>query len=67
MPTAKWCRLSTLIDTHTTLGPETLNRYNLFNSVTINAMSGARLQRIPCHRAPCKRISAEQLPQGYRL
>lgn len=57
--------LSTLIDTHTTLGPETLNRYNLFNSVTINAMpapgysEGQAIDTL-------KRISAEQLPQGYR-
>jgi HAE1 family hydrophobic/amphiphilic exporter-1 len=57
--------LSTLIDTHTTLGPETLNRYNLFNSVTINAIPATGFSESDAIGA-LKRISAEQLPQGFR-
>ncbi len=56
--------LSTLITTRSTLGPETLNRYNLFNAVTINAMPAPGYSESEAIAA-LTRISEEQLPEGY--
>jgi len=56
--------LSTLVTTRPTLGPETLNRYNLFNSVTINAMPAPGYSESDAIAAMA-RISAESLPNGY--
>jgi HAE1 family hydrophobic/amphiphilic exporter-1 len=56
--------LATLIQTRSTLGPETLNRYNLFNSVTINAMPAPGYSESQAIAA-MERISAETLPDGY--
>jgi HAE1 family hydrophobic/amphiphilic exporter-1 len=55
--------LSTLITTRSTLGPETLNRYNLFNAVTINAMPAPGYSESQAIAA-MERIS-EQLPEGF--
>jgi HAE1 family hydrophobic/amphiphilic exporter-1 len=56
--------LATLIQTRSTLGPETLNRYNLFNSVTINAMPAPGYSESQAIAA-MERISASTLPDGY--
>jgi HAE1 family hydrophobic/amphiphilic exporter-1 len=56
--------MSTLVETRHTLGPETLNRYNLFNSVAVTAIPAdgySESQAI----AVLERISANQLPAGY--
>ncbi|KAA9130912.1 efflux RND transporter permease subunit [Marinihelvus fidelis] len=56
--------LSTLVSTDYTIGPETLNRYNLFNSVTINAMPAPGYSESDVIGA-LERISASALPSGY--
>lgn len=56
--------LSTLINTRPVLGPEMLNRYNLQNSVTINAIPAPGYSESQA-LAVMERISAEQLPAGY--
>ena len=55
--------LSTLITTRPSLGPETLNRYNLFNAVTINAMPAPGVSESAAIAA-MERVSRE-LPEGY--
>jgi len=55
--------LSTLVRTETTLGPETLSRYNLLNSATINAIPAAGFSESEA-MAAMQRISS-QLPNGY--
>ena len=55
--------LSTLVTTSPTLGPETLNRYNLSNSVTVNAIlppGSSESEAI----AAMEQISASELPDG---
>ncbi len=56
--------LSTLITTRPTLGPETLNRYNLFNSVAITAMPAPGYSESEA-LAAMARISADKLPDGF--
>lgn len=56
--------LSTLVTTRPTLGPETLNRYNLFNAVTVTAMPAPGYSESEAIAA-MERISAAQLPDGY--
>jgi HAE1 family hydrophobic/amphiphilic exporter-1 len=56
--------LSTLITTRPALGPEQLSRYNLQNSVTINAIPAPGYSESQA-LAAMERISAEQLPSGY--
>ena len=56
--------LATLIQTRSTLGPETLKRYNLFNAVTINAMPAPGYSESQAIAA-MERISAATLPDGY--
>jgi len=56
--------ISTLVNTTPELGPEMLTRYNLFNSVTINAVPApgySEGQAIEAMRA----ISQSQLPAGF--
>lgn len=55
--------LATLINTRPALGPETLNRYNLFNAVTINAMPAPGVSESAAVAA-MERVSRE-LPEGY--
>lgn len=56
--------LSTLMTTRPVLGPELLNRYNLQNSVTINAIPATGYSESQAIAA-MERISGEQLPNGY--
>jgi HAE1 family hydrophobic/amphiphilic exporter-1 len=56
--------LSTLLRTRPALGPETLNRYNLNNSVTINAIPAPGYSDSQAMDA-LRQISATQLPEGY--
>jgi HAE1 family hydrophobic/amphiphilic exporter-1 len=56
--------LSTLMTTRPVLGPELLNRYNLQNSVTINAIPAPGYSESQAI-AVMERISREQLPNGY--
>ena len=56
--------LSTLLTTRPVLGPELLNRYNLQNSVTINAIPAPGYSESQAIRV-MERISREQLPSGY--
>ena len=56
--------LSTLVTTSPVLGPEILNRYNLFNSVTINAILAPGYSESQAIAA-MQRISATQLPAGF--
>jgi HAE1 family hydrophobic/amphiphilic exporter-1 len=56
--------LSTLVATRPALGPEMLNRYNLFNSVTINAIPAAGYSESDAMDV-LRDISASQLPDGY--
>ena len=56
--------LSTLISTRPTLGPEILNRYNLFGSATINAIPAPGYSESEAIRAMAD-ISARSLPAGY--
>ncbi len=56
--------LSTLVTTDRTLGPETLNRYNLFNSVTINAIPATGHSESKVIET-LRRISSQVLPTGY--
>ena len=57
--------LSTLVSTKPTLGPEMLARYNLVNSVTINAIPAPGYSESQVLQAMAD-ISAAQLPAGYR-
>ena len=56
--------LSTLMNTRPALGPESLNRYNLQNSVTISAIPAPGYSDSQA-LAAMERISREQLPGGY--
>ena len=56
--------LSTLVSTRPTLGPEMLNRYNLLNSVTINAMPAPGASESDVIEALAG-ISERSLPEGY--
>jgi HAE1 family hydrophobic/amphiphilic exporter-1 len=56
--------LSTLVTTRPALGPEMIPRYNLSNSVTINAMPSPAYSESEAIEA-MQRISAAQLPAGY--
>ena len=56
--------LSTLVNTRPSLGPELLNRYNLFSSATINAIPAAGYSESQALQA-MQRISDAQLPAGY--
>ncbi len=56
--------LSTLVTTRPALGPEMISRYNLSNSVTINAMPAPAFSESQAISA-MQRISAAQLPAGY--
>ena len=56
--------LSTLVSTRPTLGPELLSRYNLVNSVTINAIPAPGYSESQALQAMTD-ISAAQLPAGY--
>ena len=56
--------LSTLITTRPALGPEMIPRYNLSNSVTINAIPSPAYSESQAIAA-MQRISSEQLPAGY--
>ena len=56
--------LSTLVTTQPTLGPEMLNRYNLFNAVTINAILAPGYSESQAIDV-MQEISAEQLPDGF--
>lgn len=56
--------LSTLITTRPALGPETLSRYNLNNSVTINAIPAPGYSDSQAMDALVE-ISANQLPEGF--
>ena len=56
--------LSTLVNTRPALGPEQLNRYNLFGSATINAIPAAGYSESQALRA-MQRISAANLPAAY--
>jgi HAE1 family hydrophobic/amphiphilic exporter-1 len=56
--------LSTLVTTRPSLGPETLSRYNLNNSVTINAIPAPGFSESEALEA-MRQISATQLPDGY--
>lgn len=56
--------LSTLITTKPALGPEILNRYNLFASVTVNAIPAPGFSESQAIDA-MQQISATQLPSGY--
>jgi len=56
--------LSTLITMQPKLGPEMLTRYNLFNSVTINAIPAPGYSEGDAIAA-LRDISANQLPAGY--
>jgi HAE1 family hydrophobic/amphiphilic exporter-1 len=56
--------LSTLVTTRPTLGPEMLNRYNLFNSVTINAIPAPGYSESQAIRTMAE-LSASQLPNGF--
>ncbi len=56
--------LSTLVTTRPTLGPETLTRYNLFNSVSITAFPAAGYSESQAIEA-MERISGENLPEGW--
>ncbi len=56
--------LSTLITTSPALGPEMLNRYNLFSAVTINAIPAPGYSESEAIGA-LQRISTASLPAGY--
>ena len=56
--------LSTLVTTRPTLGPEMLNRYNLFNSVTINAIPAPGYSESQAIKTMTE-LSAAQLPDGF--
>jgi HAE1 family hydrophobic/amphiphilic exporter-1 len=56
--------LSTLVTTRPALGPEMIPRYNLSNSVTINAIPSPAFSESQAIAA-MQRISATQLPAGY--
>mgnify|MGYP001823325466 CR=1 FL=1 len=56
--------LSTLVSTRPTLGPEMLNRYNLLNSVTINAIPAPGASESDVIAALTE-VSARSLPEGY--
>jgi HAE1 family hydrophobic/amphiphilic exporter-1 len=56
--------LSTLVTTRPALGPEMIPRYNLSNSVTINAIPSPAYSESQAVAA-MQRISAAQLPAGY--
>jgi len=56
--------LSTLVTTRPALGPETLSRYNLNNSATINAIPAPGYSESEAIEA-LREISATQLPEGY--
>ena len=56
--------LSTLVTTRPALGPEMIPRYNLSNSVTINAIPAPGYSESQAIAA-MQRISAAQLPAGY--
>lgn len=57
--------LSTLVTTGPALGPEMLNRYNLFSSVAITAIPAPGYSESDAIAA-LDRISAAQLPAGYQ-
>jgi HAE1 family hydrophobic/amphiphilic exporter-1 len=56
--------ISTLVNTSPELGPEMLTRYNLFNSVTINAIPAADFSEGEAIEA-MSAISQSQLPAGF--
>ena len=56
--------LSTLITTSATLGPELLNRYNLFGSATINIIPAPGYSESEALDAIAA-ISAQEMPAGY--
>jgi len=56
--------ISTLVNTTPKLGPEMLTRYNLFNSVTINAIPAAGFSEGQAVDAMSS-ISQSQLPAGF--
>ena len=56
--------ISTLVTTTPDLGPEMLTRYNLFNSVTINAIPAAGYSEGQAINA-MREISQSQLPAGF--
>ena len=56
--------LSTLVTTRPSLGPEMLNRYNLFNSVTINAIPAPGYSESQAIQTMTE-LSAAQLPDGF--
>jgi len=56
--------ISTLVNTTPKLGPEMLTRYNLFNSVTINAIPAAGYSEGEAIAA-MQEISQSQLPAGF--
>jgi HAE1 family hydrophobic/amphiphilic exporter-1 len=56
--------LSTLVTTRPALGPEMLQRYNLFSSVTINAIPAPGYSESQAINA-MKNISARSLPAGF--
>jgi HAE1 family hydrophobic/amphiphilic exporter-1 len=58
--------LSTLVNTKPALGPEMLNRYNLQNSVTINAMTAPGVSESRAIETLAA-ISERSLPDGYRF
>ena len=58
--------LSTLIHTRPALGPEMLTRYNLQNSVTINAMTAPGVSESDAIEA-LTTISGQSLPSGYNF
>ena len=56
--------LSTLVTTSPTLGPEMLQRYNLFNSVTVNAILAPGYSESQAINV-MQELSASQLPAGF--
>ncbi|GAA3924178.1 efflux RND transporter permease subunit [Chitinophaga oryziterrae] len=56
--------VSTLVTLHKVYGPEVVNRYNLFNSITINIMAKPGRSNSEV-MAAAERIMATSLPAGY--
>ncbi|QNK61372.1 efflux RND transporter permease subunit [Pedobacter sp. PAMC26386] len=56
--------INTLVKLHRVYGPETVSRYNLFNSIGINAMAKPGYSSGDAIRA-VEEVAAKQLPSGF--
>jgi len=57
--------LSTLVETRTTIGPESISRYNLFRSAQVNGQAAPGYSSSEAVAA-MERVAAETLPPGMR-